>query len=123
MIRAVRFCSAFNLPIISLLLPRQHEAVAEGVSGIGDLANLISAYSEAAVPKLAVVTEPEAIFVEKVRHSKPGPHPWAPGTPQLASRSRTGSVQTAHRGSAERGAMWCTHKHQPGTQFVVCYDC
>ncbi len=63
----MRFCNAFNLPIVSLLLLHDKgEAVPEGPTRISDLANLIFAYSEAAVPKLAVVCGPEAVPAEKV---------------------------------------------------------
>ena len=66
-IKAVRFCDAFNLPIVSLLLHREGEGVAEGGTRISDLANLIFAYSEAAVPKLAVLCGPEAVPAGKVQ--------------------------------------------------------
>ena len=68
-IKAVRFCNAFSLPIVSLLHLHQQEAATEGVTCISDLANLVFAYSEAAVPKLTVVCGPEAIPAEKVQHS------------------------------------------------------
>ena len=64
-IRIVRFCSAFSLPIVSLLLPRQ-DCSAEERASVQDLANLIFVYSEAAVPKVAVLCTPQAVTAEKV---------------------------------------------------------
>ncbi len=65
----MRFCNAFNLPIISLLLLHDKGAAAsETDTRMSDLANLIFAYSEAAVPKLAVVCGPEALPAAKVCH-------------------------------------------------------
>ena len=73
-VKAVRFCNAFNLPIVSLLLHRKGESVTGGATRVSDLANLIFAYSEAAVPKLAVLCGPEAVPAGQVRHIWPGVH-------------------------------------------------
>ena len=68
-IKTVRFCNAFNLPIVSLLLRHDTaKAAPENGTRISELANLIFAYSEAAVPKLAVVCGPEAVPAAKVYH-------------------------------------------------------
>ena len=64
-IRIVRFCSAFSLPIVSVLLPCQHGS-AEKRASVRDLANLIFVYSEAAAPKIAVLCTPQAVTAEKV---------------------------------------------------------
>ena len=64
-IRIVRFCSAFSLPIVSVLLPCR-DGSAEQRASVQDLANLIFVYSEAAVPKIAVLCTPQAITAEKV---------------------------------------------------------
>ena len=64
-LRIVRFCSAFSLPIVSVLLPCQ-DRPAEQRASVQDLANLIFVYSEAAVPKIAVLCTPQAVTAEKV---------------------------------------------------------
>lgn len=63
--RAVRFCSAFSLPIVSILLHSQI-FTAENPAESKELANLIFAYGEAAVPKLAVLCGPQALAAEQV---------------------------------------------------------
>ena len=65
-IRVVRFCSAFSLPIVSVLLPHK-EPPTERCTRVRDLANLVFAYGEASVPKVAVLCGPEALAAEKVR--------------------------------------------------------
>ena len=65
-IRLVRFCSAFSLPIVSVLLPHK-ESPTERCTRVRDLANLVFAYGEAVVPKVAVLCGPEALAAEKVR--------------------------------------------------------
>ena len=64
-IRIVRFCSAFSLPIVSVLLPCRDSSAEQRVS-VQDLANLIFVYGEAAVPKIAVLCSPQAVTAEKV---------------------------------------------------------
>lgn len=64
-IRIVRFCSAFSLPIVSVLLPCRDCSAEQQVS-VQDLANLVFVYSEAAVPKMAVLCTPQAVTAEKV---------------------------------------------------------
>lgn len=62
----VRFCSAFSLPIVSVLLPHEKPPT-ERCTRVKDLANLVFAYGEAVVPKVAVLCGPEALAAEKVR--------------------------------------------------------
>ncbi len=68
-IRVVRFCSAFSLPIVSVLLP-QKESLAGHCTAVADLANLVFAYGEAAVPKVSVLCCTDALAAEKVRNCK-----------------------------------------------------
>ncbi|BDA51244.1 probable propionyl-CoA carboxylase beta chain, mitochondrial at C-terminar half [Coccomyxa sp. Obi] len=59
--RLVRFCDAFNMPVVTLLLPplpisrNQKSGPDPQANGARALANLIFAFSEATVPKLTVV--------------------------------------------------------------------
>lgn len=57
--RLVRFCDAFNIPVVTLLLPaparrRQDVCISAKGKGAHALANLIFAFSEASVPKLTL---------------------------------------------------------------------
>ena len=71
----VRFCDAFSIPLLTLLLPPPHQvsatsgaAQATGGDGARMLANLLFAYSEAGVPKLVVRTTaaPECAIAAQV---------------------------------------------------------
>ncbi|CAL8466389.1 g5925 [Coccomyxa elongata] len=59
--RLVRFCDAFNMPVVTLLLPpsltsrNQNMQPESHASGTHALANLLFAFSEATVPKLTVI--------------------------------------------------------------------
>ena len=55
--RLVRFCNAFNIPLITLLLPDLQTAATArlgSANSAGTLANLLFAYAEASVPKLTI---------------------------------------------------------------------
>lgn len=55
----MRFCDAFNLPLVTLLLPGLYAESKPGspAEGARTLANLLFAYAEASVPKLTVLTD------------------------------------------------------------------
>lgn len=56
--RLVRFCDAFNLPLVTLLLPGLDMSARSGspAEAARALANLLFAYAEASTPKLTVLT-------------------------------------------------------------------
>ena len=70
--RLVRFCDAFNLPLVTLLLPGLQPSAKSGSpaeDGARTLANLLFAYAEASTPKLTVLTAgAECCLIAEVGH-------------------------------------------------------
>ena len=70
----MRFCDAFNIPLITLLLPGLHTGAPAGrgsaADGARSLANLLFAFAEASVPKLTIlaVDDGECRMAAQVRH-------------------------------------------------------
>lgn len=129
-IKAVRFCNAFSLPIISLLLHHEGEAATEGVTRVSDLANLIFAYSEAAVPKLAVLCGPEAVPAGKVQQIRSASHllhlkRTTAGTALgISAAAYPGGKESCLWRNAGRGVLWCTSMTSAGLSMVhrVCEE-
>ena len=92
-----RFCNAFNIPLLTLLLPsppaqapvRGLGAAPAAADGARTLANLLFAYAEAGVPKLTVRTTaaPECAAAAQV------------GTAACACACRMGGLSALYRGT------------------------
>jgi propionyl-CoA carboxylase beta chain len=121
--RFIRFCDAFNIPLVSLVdvpgfLPgtsQEHDGI------IKHGAKLLYAYAEATVPKITVITRKAyggAYIVMNSKHLK-GDVNYAWANAEIAVMGSKGAINIIHRKDAKNAKLMAKHEKEYQEKFAT----